>query len=42
LKEILGSGFEMIRIRVSQCMSPRVFRIYDKERANWRSNSGSQ
>jgi hypothetical protein len=40
LKKILGSGFEMIRI--SQCESPRVFRIYDKEMANWRSNSGSQ
>jgi hypothetical protein len=25
LKKILGSGFEMIRIRVSQCESPRVF-----------------
>ena len=25
LKEILGSGFEMIRI--SQCESPRVFRV---------------
>jgi hypothetical protein len=40
LKEILGSGFEMIRI--SQCESPRVFRVYDKEMSNWRSNSGSQ
>jgi hypothetical protein len=36
LKKILGSGFEMIRI--SQCESPRVFRVYDKEKANWRSN----
>jgi hypothetical protein len=25
LKKILCSGFEMIRIRVSQCQSPRVF-----------------
>jgi hypothetical protein len=40
LKEILGSGFEMVRI--SQCESPRVFRIYDKEEAIWRSNLGSQ
>jgi hypothetical protein len=36
LKEILGSGFEMIRI--SQCESARVFRVYDKEMTNWRSN----
>jgi hypothetical protein len=36
LKKILGSGFEMIRI--SQCESPRVFRVYDKEKTNWRSN----
>ena len=36
LKKIFGSGFEMIRI--SQCESPRVFRIYDKERSKWRSN----
>ena len=28
LKKILGSGFEMIRI--SQCESPRVFRVYDQ------------
>jgi hypothetical protein len=28
----------MIRIRVSQCESPRVFGVYDKERTNWRSN----
>jgi hypothetical protein len=40
LKEILGSGFEMIRI--SQGESESVFRLYDKERSNWRSNSGSQ
>src|SRR5260221_5229351 len=40
LKKILGSGFEMIRI--SQCESPRDFRIYDKEMTKWRSNSGSQ
>jgi hypothetical protein len=40
LKKILGSGFEMIRI--SQCESRRVFGVYDKERTNWRSNSGSQ
>jgi hypothetical protein len=32
LKKILGSGFEMIRI--SQCESPRVFRVYDKEMTN--------
>jgi nitrile hydratase subunit alpha len=25
-------------IRISQCESPRIFRIYDKERTNWRSN----
>jgi hypothetical protein len=25
LKKILGSGFEIIRIRISQCESPRVF-----------------
>jgi hypothetical protein len=36
LKKILGSGFEMIRI--SQCESPRVFRVYDKEMTKWRSN----
>jgi hypothetical protein len=35
-EKILGSGFEMIRI--SQCESPRVFRVYDKERSSWRSN----
>jgi len=40
LKKILGSGFEMIRIR--QCELARVFRVYDKEMANWRSNLGSQ
>ena len=40
LKKILGSGFEMIRI--SQCESPRVCWVYDKEMTNWRSNSGSQ
>ena len=38
LKKILGSGFEMVRIRVSQCESPRVFGFYDKERTKWRSN----
>ena len=36
LKKILGSGFEMIRI--SQCESPRVCWVYDKERTKWRSN----
>jgi hypothetical protein len=36
LKKILGSGFEMIRI--SQCELERVFRVYDQERTNWRSN----
>ena len=36
--EISGSGFEDIGIGISQCGSPRVFRIYDKERTNWRSN----
>ena len=35
-EKILGSGFEVIRI--SQCESPRVFRVYDKEMTNWRSN----
>jgi hypothetical protein len=40
LKKILGSGFGMIRI--SQCELARVFRVYDKEMANWRSNLGSQ
>jgi len=40
LKKILGSGFEMIR--VSQCESPRVFEVCDKERTNWRSNGWSQ
>jgi hypothetical protein len=38
LKKIGSSGFEMIRIRISQCESPRVFRVYDKEMTNWRSN----
>ena len=36
--QISGSGFENIRIRISQCESP-LFRVYDKEMANWRSNS---
>jgi hypothetical protein len=34
-QKILGSRFEMIRI--VQCESPRVFRVYDEEKANWRS-----
>jgi len=38
LDKISGSGFEEIRIRISQSESPRVFRLYDKEMANWRSN----
>jgi hypothetical protein len=25
-----------------ECESPRVFRVYDKEMANWRLNSRSQ
>jgi hypothetical protein len=35
-EKILGGGFEMIRI--SQGESPRVFRVYDKEMTNRRSN----
>jgi hypothetical protein len=38
LDKISSSGFEEIRIRISQSESPRVFRIYDKAMANWRSN----
>jgi hypothetical protein len=40
LKKILGSGFEIIRI--SQCESPRVFRIYEGEGSRVASKPSTQ
>jgi hypothetical protein len=39
LQEIFGSGFEIVRIRASQWRVTAGFRVYDKGRAIWRSNS---
>jgi hypothetical protein len=39
LDQISGGGFENVGIRISQCETPRVLGLYDKEMANWRSNS---
>jgi hypothetical protein len=39
LQEIFGSGFAIVRIRTSQWRVTAGFRVYDKRRAIWRSNS---